>query len=243
MVCLSLVCGCSKVERDTNIKGPFAVEDYLFPHSFDKTWQATISALGEQERLFSSDKDKGLVVTESRKITTLVAALGSSLSLSTAYHNSYTVSLSEESKDATRVRIDSNLSRVILGLVSRQSEDRNINSLMRQELFRKICINLENNVHRCAAIFPDLFGISVTCSTIPEKNEAVSTSGAAESGITIRISVKKLQQTLDKVGYNPGPIDGVLGPKTRAAIQSYQKDHGLQETGVADYETLLALGF
>ncbi len=35
------------------------------------------------------------------------------------------------------------------------------------------------------------------------------------------------QSGLKRMGYDPGPIDGILGPRTRAAIRAYQKDHGL----------------
>ena len=32
---------------------------------------------------------------------------------------------------------------------------------------------------------------------------------------------------LARLGYNPGPVDGVMGPQTSEAIQEYQRDHGL----------------
>ena len=54
--------------------------------------------------------------------------------------------------------------------------------------------------------------------------------------------VKSLQKTLQAKGMEPGPIDGVLGPKTRAALRSYQKDQKLPETGRLDNETLAKLG-
>jgi len=39
--------------------------------------------------------------------------------------------------------------------------------------------------------------------------------------------IRDLQRTLDREGYNPGPVDGVFGPKTRSAVNAYQRDHGL----------------
>ena len=54
--------------------------------------------------------------------------------------------------------------------------------------------------------------------------------------------VKSLQKALQAKGMEPGPIDGVLGPKTRAALRSYQKDQKLPETGRLDNETLAKLG-
>jgi len=48
-------------------------------------------------------------------------------------------------------------------------------------------------------------------------------------------TVRNIQRALSLSGYNAGPIDGVLGPQTIAAVKEYQKDHGLI---VADYVTV-----
>ena len=40
-------------------------------------------------------------------------------------------------------------------------------------------------------------------------------------------TVKKRQQALDDTGYNPGKIDGKMGPNTRKAIMAFQKDAGI----------------
>jgi len=39
--------------------------------------------------------------------------------------------------------------------------------------------------------------------------------------------VRRLQTALNREGYNPGPIDGVLGSSTMNAVQRYQQDKGL----------------
>lgn len=54
--------------------------------------------------------------------------------------------------------------------------------------------------------------------------------------------VKKLQEALKAKGQDPGPIDGVMGPKTRAAIKAFQKASGLKETGELDDQTAAKLG-
>ncbi|NIM98568.1 MAG: hypothetical protein GTO24_10955, partial [candidate division Zixibacteria bacterium] len=51
--------------------------------------------------------------------------------------------------------------------------------------------------------------------------------------------IRLAQTLLSKLGYDPGPIDGVLGRRTRGAIQAFQRDIGVPITGVAD-DTLLA---
>jgi len=43
-------------------------------------------------------------------------------------------------------------------------------------------------------------------------------------------------------GYYDRPIDGILGPDTRAAIADYQADNGLAVTAAIDQPTAEALG-
>lgn len=57
-----------------------------------------------------------------------------------------------------------------------------------------------------------------------------------------RGDIKKVQETLRDKGYNPGPIDGVLGPQTRGAISQYQKSENLPVTGHLDAQTAGKLG-
>ena len=44
--------------------------------------------------------------------------------------------------------------------------------------------------------------------------------------------VKKIQKSLRKSGFSPGPIDGAFGPKTILAIQKFQKSRSLRSDGV-----------
>jgi peptidoglycan hydrolase-like protein with peptidoglycan-binding domain len=57
-----------------------------------------------------------------------------------------------------------------------------------------------------------------------------------------RGDVKKVQETLRSKGYNPGSVDGVLGPQTRGAISEYQKSENLPVTGHLDAQTAGKLG-
>ena len=43
--------------------------------------------------------------------------------------------------------------------------------------------------------------------------------------------VEDVQSALNRAGYNPGPADGVYGPRTRNAISAYQHDNGLTVDG------------
>ncbi len=55
-------------------------------------------------------------------------------------------------------------------------------------------------------------------------------------------NVRKVQETLRDKGYDPGPIDGVMGSQTRAAISQYQKSENLPVTGHLDGATAGKLG-
>jgi len=65
-------------------------------------------------------------------------------------------------------------------------------------------------------------------------------SGAGMSGNTER--VKAVQQALKDQGHDPGAIDGVMGPKTQAALRDYQQKQGLKVTGRLDADTSAKLG-
>ncbi|OLC13824.1 MAG: hypothetical protein AUH29_11875 [Candidatus Rokubacteria bacterium 13_1_40CM_69_27] len=54
--------------------------------------------------------------------------------------------------------------------------------------------------------------------------------------------VRSAQEALRDKGFDPGPIDGVMGPKTRAAVTNFQKKEGLKATGRLDVATMSRLG-
>jgi hypothetical protein len=55
-------------------------------------------------------------------------------------------------------------------------------------------------------------------------------------------SVRSAQAALEAQGYNPGSIDGQMGPNTRSALMKFQQDKGLAATGSLDGATRDALG-
>jgi len=50
------------------------------------------------------------------------------------------------------------------------------------------------------------------------------------------------QETLRDLGHTSGPIDGIMGSGTAAALRAFQQQEGLRVTGRANPETLAALG-
>jgi hypothetical protein len=55
------------------------------------------------------------------------------------------------------------------------------------------------------------------------------------------VKVQEIQAALKAKGYNPGPIDNVMGKMTKVALVQFQKDNGLP-IGQLDFDTLKALG-
>jgi peptidoglycan hydrolase-like protein with peptidoglycan-binding domain len=54
--------------------------------------------------------------------------------------------------------------------------------------------------------------------------------------------VMAMQQALRDKGHDPGPVDGVMGPRTRAALMDYQRKEGITPTGSWNDETATKLG-
>ena len=50
-------------------------------------------------------------------------------------------------------------------------------------------------------------------------------------------AVVQLQERLIELGYNPGPVDGIFGKRTAAALKKFQQDNGLSCTGAMDEKT------
>ncbi|MBT8212503.1 MAG: peptidoglycan-binding protein [Acidimicrobiia bacterium] len=52
--------------------------------------------------------------------------------------------------------------------------------------------------------------------------------------------VMALQKSLAAMGLNPGPADGIFGPKTEAAVKAFQEKAGLAADGIAGPNTMAA---
>jgi hypothetical protein len=71
---------------------------------------------------------------------------------------------------------------------------------------------------------------------------SVSSTLVYSPGTSSRSLVAEVQDALDDAGFDPGPVDGVIGARTRDAIADYQAAYGLPVTGRIDNALLRSLG-
>src|SRR2546430_2016486 len=55
-------------------------------------------------------------------------------------------------------------------------------------------------------------------------------------------TVVEVQRRLARAGYYHGAIDGIMGPQTRRAIRTYERDHNMPAYGVIDGQRLTTMG-
>ena len=53
--------------------------------------------------------------------------------------------------------------------------------------------------------------------------------------------VREVQRRLRRLGYRPGRVDGLFGPRTQAAVLAFQRKHALPRTGEVGRSTLRVL--
>lgn len=76
-------------------------------------------------------------------------------------------------------------------------------------------------------------GISRTASAgTPSVENTAKAAGAADNGPPLsHQQVRQAQTQLKRDGINPGPVDGIYGPRTIAAVKQFQARNNLPQTG------------
>jgi hyperosmotically inducible protein len=82
--------------------------------------------------------------------------------------------------------------------------------------------------------------LSRTKDTMKDKMTTMTDGSDKVTGSQTHVAAA--QQALKTNGYNPGPIDGYVGPQTTAAVREFQQREQLQVTGQLDPDTLGRLG-
>ncbi|MBT5433947.1 MAG: peptidoglycan-binding domain-containing protein [Alphaproteobacteria bacterium] len=97
-----------------------------------------------------------------------------------------------------------------------------------------------SNTERAIKAFQGEFGYVVTgepSDALLDQINSAAAGGAASperllarEGL-LRSYARAVQQGLAKLGFDPGPVDGAVGPMTREAIRAYQTSQGVAVTG------------
>lgn len=80
-----------------------------------------------------------------------------------------------------------------------------------------------------------------------EQQEAASSEQATEASrpdietLSDRQGIAEIQRELNRLGYDAGPVDGVMGSRTRSAIRAYQADMDIARNGRASADLLRRL--
>jgi peptidoglycan hydrolase-like protein with peptidoglycan-binding domain len=72
-------------------------------------------------------------------------------------------------------------------------------------------------------------------------NKAKENRQKDSSKAEFKPTAKEIQTALKNAGYDPGSLDGKIGPRTRQAIKDYQKSKGLVPDGVVGPKTWASL--
>ena len=79
----------------------------------------------------------------------------------------------------------------------------------------------------------------------PQQSQAQNQQAANQSIPSKQLGrrgVRQMQQALNNSGHRVGRTDGIMGPRTRQALQSYQKSKGMRANGKINRQTLADLG-
>jgi len=76
--------------------------------------------------------------------------------------------------------------------------------------------------------------IKEKAANVKEKMRAKTERADERTAMT---DTRAAQEALKTQGFDPGPVDGIMGPRTQAAVSDYQRKNELPVTGMLDEAT------
>ena len=78
-------------------------------------------------------------------------------------------------------------------------------------------------------------------SSQSQQSQSASSGATQSQGAQVQETIKQVQEKLSAAGHNV-QADGIMGPKTQAALKEFQQSKGLDASGELDQKTMAALG-
>src|SRR5262245_21712937 len=88
--------------------------------------------------------------------------------------------------------------------------------------------------------FPRCAQLAITSSVLMSVVVAPPAIATAASPVP-RQQILEVQSTLEALALDPGPVDGTMGPRTKAALIRFQQREGLPANGTLDEQTRVRL--
>ena len=92
-------------------------------------------------------------------------------------------------------------------------------------------LDFRNSLPRTAILLSGSLILGLAGPALSQSPTAASPTGTNLQIAQLSTTVREVQRELNRLGYDAGPVDGWMGARTRAAIQDYQRDHGLLVDG------------
>ena len=83
----------------------------------------------------------------------------------------------------------------------------------------------------------DTHGEQERLTSLYKEKECASRAASSHTNKSLDRGLIRVQKALYENGYNPGIVDGIYGPKTKLALEKYQKADDLKVTGKSDSQT------
>jgi peptidoglycan hydrolase-like protein with peptidoglycan-binding domain len=226
--------GCNSLVRYNSdiIYHPENSVSYTFQSSYEKTWDAVVNSALESGTIAGMDREKGIITTDRTTVGIKQTDMEEYALSRQPYTYTYILKLTSENDTQTRVGIE-------VELFQDHSTDPPAEKNHRGEIENSLRMALHKKI--CTALFPAGTGACRSDYADADMAETVAETPVKPPVQKFNPRVQSAQKALAKAGYNPGPADGLMGTKTRKALNRFQKDNNLATTWSLNNQTYTLL--